>query len=153
MITLDNALNGVTLLNEVILSRYVHYRVICGAGHRPEVGRGVFGTRPTALPERSMSVKTSAGLPRSGMTAESDDEPAVEIPIREFDKYADNTGYDYFRWAGCGIGAMHRHNLRDGVPQARSQRRHLWLIGRRESPVIYLLGFKTGKLMKLVCHD
>ena len=42
------------------------------AGHRSEVGRGVVGTRPTVLrKQRSMSMKTSAGLQDSGTTDES----------------------------------------------------------------------------------
>jgi hypothetical protein len=98
-------------------------------------------------------MKTSAGVQRSGTTAESDDKPAIEIPIGEFDKYGDYTGYDYFRWAGCGVEAVRRRDLRDGVPQVQTQRRHLWLAGRRESPTIYLLNFEIERLMKQVCHD
>jgi hypothetical protein len=61
-----------------------------------------------------MPTQTSAGLQTSGTTAESDDEPTIEGPIPEFDKYDDYTGYDYFRCTGCGVEAMRRRDLRDG---------------------------------------
>lgn len=84
----------------------------CGTPVRNWPGRA--GTRPTTLPEGSMSIKTPAGLQTSGTTEESDDEPRIEGPIPEFDKYGNATGYDYFRCTGCGVEAMRRRDLRDG---------------------------------------
>ena len=61
-----------------------------------------------------MLIKTSTGIQTSGMTDESTDEPGIEGAIPKFDKYGDDTGYDYFRCTGCGIEAMRRRDLRDG---------------------------------------
>jgi len=36
------------------------------------------------------------------------DEPSIEGPIPETDRYGDYTGHDYFVCTGCGIDAMHR---------------------------------------------
>jgi hypothetical protein len=57
-----------------------------------------------------MSTKKSAGLQDSGTT----DEPTIEGPIPEFDKYGRYTGADYYRCAGCGTEAMRRRDLAGG---------------------------------------
>ena len=62
----------------------------------------------------AMSIKTSTGLENSGTAAETDDEPSIEGPIPEFDRFGDYTGHEYFRCTGCGVEAMRRRDLRDG---------------------------------------
>jgi len=34
------------------------------------------------------------------------DEPSIEGPIPETDRYGDYTGHDYFACTGCGVEAM-----------------------------------------------
>lgn len=58
-----------------------------------------------------MSTNAMPGHQSPGTTAESDDEPTIEGPISEFDKYGDYTGNDYFRCTGCGVEAMRRRDL------------------------------------------
>ena len=56
-----------------------------------------------------MLMKRSAGLHTSGTTGEPNNEPRIESPIPEFDKYSDDT-----RYTDCGIETMRRRDLRNG---------------------------------------
>ncbi|MFB6200455.1 MAG: hypothetical protein ABEI98_00400 [Halorhabdus sp.] len=59
-----------------------------------------------------MSTEDIGGLQSSATTTA--EEPIIEDPIPEFNKYGNPTGYGYFRYTGCGIEAIRRRELGDG---------------------------------------
>ncbi|RLM68483.1 hypothetical protein [Halorubrum sp. Atlit-26R] len=44
-------------------------------------------------------------------TTTETDEPRIEGPITEFDRYGDKTGATYFRCSGCGVESINKKGI------------------------------------------